>query len=130
MSTKPIKVSERERACLKLLAEEYDQDANCLFFGYMAKETGLDRRQVRRSCRALARKGLAQYERGLINMNTGMLAGSGYCATTAGAALINPCDVCGGYITYEYLDEKSGQKIRECDRHFKDSPKHQIPLTV
>jgi len=53
-------------------------------FGYrrfddISANTGLDRRTVRRACRSLTRKGLAEYGRGLWTED-GEPAGSGYRA--------------------------------------------------
>lgn len=131
------KITENERKVLSVLAEEWNSDMNCYYFrGIVSKlKDELDLRKVRLACRSLARKGLASFERGLFN-DDGQVAGSGYCATRAGAALINPCDVCGDVITYEYdvdakglafhekgFDESTRKKIRECDEHYKKSPK-------
>jgi len=94
MKKSTITISERERLCLEYLAEIYhEEEMNCTYFCTIAKETGLTERQARRSARALARKGLAEYVRGLIDQD-GMLAGSGYMATFEGALLINPCKDC------------------------------------
>jgi DNA-binding MarR family transcriptional regulator len=72
---------------LEVLAEIYDHESNCYFFRHIAAETGLEITQVRKACRSLARKGLAEYLRGLFDED-GMVAGSGYCCTKAGAELI------------------------------------------
>ncbi|MCW2276336.1 DNA-binding MarR family transcriptional regulator [Rhodoblastus acidophilus] len=48
-------------------------------FTFLSRETGLDRQQVRRACRSLARKGLAVFGRGLWTED-GTPAGSGYAA--------------------------------------------------
>lgn len=77
------KLSERELAVLKVLNSRYGTDTDCLCFRFIANETGLDRRLVRRACRSLARKGLANYERGLFNED-GEVAGSGYRCTFEG----------------------------------------------
>lgn len=92
---KKITISENERKCLEYLAEIYPNDeANCTYFRIIAQETGLKEKKVRIYVRSLARKGLAEYVRGLFDMD-GMVAGSGYMATYAGALLINPCKECG-----------------------------------
>lgn len=64
-----------------------------MFFRYIAKEADLDERIVRIACRALARKGLAEYVRGLIDED-GLIAGSGYCATKEGALVFYSCKEC------------------------------------
>lgn len=86
-------MSENQRKVLEVLAGYYSSESNCLYMRYIAKETGLEQRVVRIAVRALARKGFAEYVRGLIS-DDGMLAGSGYCATRAGALLVNACKAC------------------------------------
>lgn len=81
-------VSPRERKVLAVLAQHYSSDMNCLYFRYIASETGLEVKQVRRSVRSLARKGLAEYVKGLFN-NDGEVAGSGYCCTREGRAVFD-----------------------------------------
>lgn len=86
-----IKVSELEHKVLVALVEVYDSHGGedyCTRFKYIADDLKLEVRQVRRACRALARKGLAKYVRGLFD-DDGMVAGSGYCATDIGAKQIN-----------------------------------------
>ena len=101
-----VKISERERKCLEVLAEIYGDESDCYYMRYIAKSTGLEIVQVRRSVRSLARKGLAEYVRGLFD-DEGMVAGSGYRATKAGAMLINPCKICGKHIA-EFDDGECG----------------------
>lgn len=73
---------------LQVLADLKDGDefyfAN---FDWLAKETGLDRKVTRRITRCLARKGLTAYRRGLWTYD-GDPAGSGYGATSLGAAVV------------------------------------------
>jgi len=86
-----IKISERERMCLKHLVNLSDVEENCTFFRHIAKDVKLEEWQVKRAVRGLARKGLAELVRGLIQIggeNEGMLAGSGYCATREGVKFI------------------------------------------
>ncbi len=129
------KITEKERSVLSVLAAEWNDDYPCFYFrGIVSMLKGLpnelDERQVRLACRSLARKGLAKFERGLFN-DDGEVAGSGYCATRAGAALMSPCDVCGDLATFEYnVDEKGEHSyepddplVRECETHYKKSPK-------
>ena len=59
----------------------------CISFAWIMDDTKLDRKEVRKACRSLARKGLAEFYRGLFN-DDGEVAGSGYCASRAGVALI------------------------------------------
>lgn len=65
------------------LAEAYLHDGNCYPFNALALNLGLTRRQVKRACRRLARRGLAECVNGLFN-DDGETAGSGYCCTPAG----------------------------------------------
>ena len=80
------KLNEKHRRVLVALARHHDNDANYLNFRYLTTLTDLDRREVRLACRALARKGLAQYERGLWSDDAP--GGAGYCSTPAGFALV------------------------------------------
>lgn len=63
------------------------EEGYCMYFRSIASHTKLEERQVRLACRALKRKGLAEYVRGLFD-DDGMVAGSGYAATDAGRKLI------------------------------------------
>ena len=87
MST-AMKLSEREAKALRALANYYNHDGNHLCFAAIAEEAQMPIKQVRRTVRALARKGLAQYGRGLFTAE-GDMAGSGYCCTAAGYAAAN-----------------------------------------
>lgn len=80
---KKIKVSENEIKCLAVLVNYYHCDGNCTYFRHIANVNNMDEKKVRRYVRSLARKGLAEYTRGLFDSD-GMVAGSGYCATQAG----------------------------------------------
>ena len=82
-----IKISERERKCLEVLVYMYKNEANCMYFSYIARQADLDVRQTRIAVRSLVRKGLAEYVRGLFD-DEGMVAGSGHCATQEGVNLI------------------------------------------
>jgi hypothetical protein len=82
---RPVTVSEREKTCLGVLVEyhESDPDFCCLDFATIQGETRFDRSIVRRSVRSLARKGLAEFHKGLCDAD-GAFFGSGYCCTKAG----------------------------------------------
>ena len=89
-----IKISQRERDCLVYLASFYGDEQDCTYFRVIAKEVGgITEKQARRAVRSLARKGLAEYVRGLFN-DDGMVAGSGYRATKEGALLVSGCTQC------------------------------------
>jgi hypothetical protein len=90
----PVKLNENQLKCLKALMEYYNEDGNCVYFRTIVKKTGLTLKQVRLSVRALARKGLAEYHKGLFSMDDGMVAGSGYCASFAGAMMLESCKDC------------------------------------
>lgn len=75
---------EPHRKVLAFLAEEFDEfGMGYCHFAHIASETAIDVKQVRRSCRLLARKGWAHYGRGLWTED-GEPMGSGYSATKAG----------------------------------------------
>lgn len=79
-----VNINEHERKVLSVLARIARWDENYMGFdGIKNSGVRLDRKQIRRACRSLARKGLAEYGRGLWD-NDGNVAGSGYCATKAG----------------------------------------------
>jgi hypothetical protein len=66
----------------KVLAHLADEEDGFWCFGAIMECVRLDRKAVRRACRALARKGLTQYGRGLWTDDGPY--GSGYRITTAG----------------------------------------------
>lgn len=83
-----IRTSARERALLTVLVNYYyEGEEHFLSFASLSEESGVERRHIRRTVRALARKGLAKYGRGLFNED-GEVCGSGYCCTKLGAELI------------------------------------------
>lgn len=82
-----IKINDKERKVLGVMAEDFDDDMNCRYFRSLASMTKLTIPEVRRAARSLTKKGLAEYHRGLFDED-GMVAGSGYCATKAGVDLI------------------------------------------
>ncbi|MFC5423014.1 hypothetical protein ACFPOB_26040 [Bosea eneae] len=77
-----IRLSERERKALAALCE-VEGDFAFMSFASIARRSGLHAGDVRRSVRALARKGMAQFGKGLW-CDDGRPAGSGYCATESG----------------------------------------------
>lgn len=70
-------------ACLSRPHGEY-----CLSFWPIEQATELSRRDVKRSVRALFRKGLAEFHKGLCTED-GEFAGAGYCITPAGMEIAN-----------------------------------------
>ncbi len=88
-NVKPIKLTDFEQRCLEVLCEGYysEDDVQFSSFAGIQSRMGTDRRTVRRACRSLARKGLAEYQRGLVTED-GEMAGAGYGATKEGAAVV------------------------------------------
>jgi hypothetical protein len=86
-----MKLNEDEKKVLGVLASAaYDDDYGGLFYSHfdgLTERTGIDRKAVRLACRSLARKGLAEYGKGLWTPD-GEPAGAGYRATQAGADLM------------------------------------------
>jgi DNA-binding MarR family transcriptional regulator len=84
-----MNINDDERRVLTVLldANGYEGFDFCNF-SFLCNETRLERKTVRRACRSLTRKGLAEFSRGLWN-DEGP-AGSGYAATTAGKKAIQP----------------------------------------
>lgn len=81
------RISDRERKVLAALAE-CGEDFGYLSFATIARRSGIEPDNVRRVTRSLARKGLAAFGKGLWT-DDGRPAGSGYCATQAGRAVIS-----------------------------------------
>lgn len=84
-----VQISERQLLCLSalhLLCKEQDE-GTCFYTRTIAKEAGMDEKKARIAIRALVRKGLAEYRRGLMN-DDAMCVGSGYCISTEGKKLM------------------------------------------
>lgn len=78
---------------LKAMAEFCDGDYNMYFpFKKLSEISGIPLVNIRRTVRSLARKGLAEYEKGLWSENTDGPAGAGYGCTQAGYYYINPLE--------------------------------------
>ena len=93
-------MTEGQEECLKALFNYSSPDGRmCLPFAPIMEETGLDRATVRRNVRALKRKGLAEFYKGLVCEDDGTLAGAGYCITQEGFSLMQKkyeCPSCQG----------------------------------
>ena len=77
-------LSEMQAKCLSAQAvQSRPQGEYCVSFAPIQDETELSRTDVKRSVRALARKGLAEFHKGLCT-EAGEFAGAGYCITKAG----------------------------------------------
>lgn len=72
-----------QRQCLEVLAESFSDDFNCLGFSGISQQTALNLSQVKRAVRRLAKRGYAEYHRGLFR-ESGEVAGSGYSCTSTG----------------------------------------------
>ena len=83
-----MNLNDNERKVLDSLIAADDYSGFCyLSFSAIGIPWGLDRKTVRRACRSLKRKGLAEFKAGLWTED-GEPAGSGYAATRAGAEFI------------------------------------------
>lgn len=78
-----------EKKVLRALVRGYWQEASYMHFAHISRRTRLKRKAVRRACRSLARKGLAEYARGLFTCD-GDPYGAGYAATSAGLDYFEP----------------------------------------
>ena len=129
------KINDKERKVLEFLVNGSDpcegvEEGMCFFFKGISKHTKLHIPAVRRACRSLLRKGLTEFHRGLMD-DEGKEAGSGYCATYMGQALISHCDLCTNRNTYEYHVDADGKTVfsvdgkarlvKECEDHYKKS---------
>lgn len=114
---KKVRINDNERKVLTVLDEVTDTwGERCLPFSWIIDGENLDLKAVRRACRSLRKKGLAEFHRGLMDED-GQVAGSGYCISKAGKAFMHPCDVCGDESTYSYDGKK------ECEQHYGKSTK-------
>lgn len=75
-----MKLSDNQKRVLKFFQEQGD---DICFFDYVCKNTGLDKRIVRISCRALFRKGLLKYTTAWDDWEN-CPSGSGYSITEYG----------------------------------------------
>ena len=74
-----------EMQVLRALADHYEPRGNGMFFNFasLAVESEVPRSKIRRTVRSLARKGFAEYGKGLWTED-GRPAGSGYRCTDTG----------------------------------------------
>lgn len=89
-----IKLNENEIKVLYMLARMWSDswgESSFTYFRYIVEETKLELKVVRRACRSLRRKGLAEFMRGLMD-DEGQVAGSGYGATQAGREWVEAHD--------------------------------------
>ena len=83
-----MKLNDNERNVLRALYELSAVDGlYCVSFAPLIRATKLDRKAVRRACRSLKRKGLAEFHSPLFN-DDGEVAGAGYCISRAGADMM------------------------------------------
>lgn len=78
-----MSLGKHQEQCLRVLADHYDLEFAHFSFAGLGAETGLDRTQVKRAVRRLARMGFAKMRRGLWTED-GTPAGSGYACTKKG----------------------------------------------
>lgn len=86
MKKNPLGLSDTQAKVLRFLSRYGFDDFGFYPFAPIARATGLNRREVRLACRALARKGLTEFGRGLCNED-GDFVGSGYRATRGACAI-------------------------------------------
>lgn len=87
MAEKPTSMSDMQRKCLDALASVTRSGGEwCASFQRIQDATELSRTHVKRSIRALARKGLAEFHKGLCNED-GEFTGAGYCISAAGRGM-------------------------------------------
>lgn len=88
-ASKHYETMKRHVKVLACFVEARDAYSDFYFrsFKSIAKELHCEISEIRRSARYLARRGLAEYQKGLFWKN-GSVAGSGYAATSAGSAVL------------------------------------------
>ena len=83
-----MKLNDNERNVLRALYELSAVDGlYCVSFAPLIRATKLDRKAVRRACRSLKRKGVAEFYQALWTED-GQPAGAGYCMSRAGADMM------------------------------------------
>lgn len=89
-SVRVPKLNDAEKRVLVFLADRWNDYDGGGFYSFepIAKDTKLYRATVRRACRSLTRRGLAEFSAGLVNSD-GDFAGAGYSATKQGASLVS-----------------------------------------
>ena len=83
-----FKINENEKKVLLILASEYDEAF--FYFSAIVEETKLELHQVRRACRSLRKKGLAEFSQ--LFDDEGMINGSGYGCSFEGKKLVDSFD--------------------------------------
>lgn len=78
--------TEKEKKVLEFLNKEANEseEGDCFYFKYIAEETKLSIKEVKRAIHSLNKRGLTEYHRGLFNDDNGMIAGSGHCIAKEG----------------------------------------------
>ena len=90
MSEKKIKLTPDEQELLRVFVRLYDRDGDRFFYSFNEMnefETLWERARVRRVCRALSRKGLTEYRKGLWTED-GDMCGAGYGITKMGQRMV------------------------------------------
>lgn len=102
---------------------------HCIGFSWIEEETKLTKKEISKACKVLREKELVHFYTGLID-GDGMFAGSGYCISDNGQAVINPCDRCEKAAFFDWHEDSSGEwtsmegpgvvHIRLCSEHHKE----------
>jgi hypothetical protein len=86
-------MSPMQAICLTALADKTVPNGElCVGFAVIERAIGLARSDVKRSVRALFRKGFAEFHKGLTTED-GEFAGAGYCITPAGYMALLKCTI-------------------------------------
>lgn len=130
-----VNLSENEKSVLTCLFENTDSLAErCIAFDWIIGDTKLTRKEVKNACKLLREKELVCFYRGLMTED-GEVAGSGYCISAKGQALINPCDVCGETAEFDWYEDTLGnqviksqsvKRIRLCNKHYEKTSNQSI----
>lgn len=84
-----LKLASHHEKVLQALDELTEPSGDyCVGFSPLVLDCGMDRQAIRRVVRHFARKGWAEYYKGLLTED-GDLAGSGYCITHEGRAALS-----------------------------------------
>lgn len=125
-------LEENEQKVLQVLFDNTDSWAeHCIGFDWIMGDCNLTRKEIQKACKTLREKELVQFYRGLMTED-GEVAGSGYCISKKGQAIVNPCDICEKHAEFDWHEDAEGKqtistlsvkRVRLCDEHYEEYSK-------
>lgn len=118
---------------VKVLADQTDTWGEvCFYMRHIEEDTKLTRKEIVKACRTLRQLGYIEYIRGLMDED-GKVAGSGYCITSLGKALVFPCQNCKEEAHYAWHENEKGEMVfldtenatyfQLCEEHYQKNKK-------